>query len=95
MGIPDVIWLYLICIAVSIVTAAVTSIIRTFNIGRRCRRVELRLGDIEARMLSQQGKKAAQARWDPETWIREGKDVPVEAGPFRKKREYDNDPLTE
>jgi len=90
VGIPDVIWLYLACILVSVLTATVCYLVFNFSLWRTCRRLALRCQDLEGRALSVQGKTAAKARWDPEQWIAEGKTAAVAP---KRSREYDNDPL--
>jgi hypothetical protein len=91
MIIPDVVWLYLGCILAAVLTSVVCALSFQFGLWRTCRRLAIRIQDLEGRALSVQGKTAAKARWDPEQWIAEGKNTPVVTA---KKREYDNDPLT-
>jgi hypothetical protein len=60
-----------------------------FGIRRGCRRLAVRVSDLEERFLSLRGKNAAAARWDQEAWL---KGVTAsERRPVRQR--YDNDPM--
>lgn len=66
------------------------SVALNFGISRFCRRLSLRLSDIEERLQSTRGKEMAKARWDQGKWAEElAKQAAAE--PIGRKR-YDNDP---
>lgn len=89
----DVIYLYAGCILSSILAAFVVSGVKQFNIERRCRRLELRLVDLEDAALSVRGKVAANARWKQDDWTKEV--MAAERRPQKEVKRYANDPLVE
>lgn len=79
----------ILCIAVSFVVSGY----RLFDIGRRCRRLELRLIDLEENAASVRGKVAAARRWKQDDWIKELEQANNEK-PL-KAAKYANDPIGE
>lgn len=59
-----------------------------FGIRRGCRKLAVRLNDLEERFMSLRGRKAAAARWEQEDWLKSV--TQREARP--QKVRYDNDP---
>lgn len=84
-------WLHIVTFLLSTGAALIASGFRVFNLSRECRRLRLRVGDIEDRLLSVRGKDAAKARWDADKWSKEAiaELVPTAA----KTKRYDNDPM--
>lgn len=63
-----------------------------FAVSRACRKLNLRLNDVEDRLLTLNARKAATARWDQDQWEQEA----LKSGRSKRlvpSREFDNDPL--
>jgi hypothetical protein len=84
-------WPHIVTFFLTIAVAVLISGVRTFALSRECRRLRLRVNDIEDRLLSVRGKEAAKARWDADKW---SKDAMTELQPTpTKSKRYDNDPM--
>jgi len=84
-------WPHIVTFLLSFGVAALVTSTRHFTLYRKCRRLELRLGDIEDRLLSVRGKDAAKARWDADKWTKEALGELQTTG--AKPKRYDNDPM--
>jgi len=84
-------WPHIVTFLLSTSAALIASGFRVFALSRECRRLRLRVGDIEDRLLSVRGKDAAKARWDADKWTKEALGELQTTG--AKPKRYDNDPM--
>lgn len=86
----DAVLAYFLAFLSGICGGLLVHLVASFGIRRGCRRLALRLGDIEERLLSMKGKAAASARWEQDKFTQDVLKEAATAG-ARPKR-FDNDP---
>lgn len=80
---------YIVAFCSGLLGGLAGSLLWAFGLRRGCRRLALRLNDVEDRLLSMKGKQAANARWDLQKF--EEQALKTEQRPVKTGR-YDNDP---
>lgn len=89
-GMSDAFLAYLLAFGAGILGGLSVHLVASFGIRRGCRRLSLRVGDIEERLLSLRGKAAASARWQEDKFAQEALKEATVAG--RRPGRFDNDP---
>lgn len=93
----DAIFLYLTCIGLGSLGAALVTGSLLWRFGQRCTKLEWAVGDIQDRLSSFKGKELAAKRWDKrdqlEAQMEEALKTAAPAPVTTSRRRYDNDPL--
>lgn len=81
---------YLLAFGAGLLGGLGVHLVAAFGIRRGCRRLAIRIGDIEERLLSLRGKAAASARWESDKFAQDALKEAATVG--RRPGRYDNDP---
>lgn len=81
---------YLLAFGAGLLGGFVVHLVASFGIRRGCRRLAIRLNDVEDRLLSVRGKQAATARWESDKFAQDALKEAATVG--RRPGRFDNDP---